>query len=141
MMFKYCLCCNTVCAPLVKCVILSINISALCYFNGSFNSFENILHSKTCQSYSWMTLSNIISLVILMGCHAIFFSRHFVPNCTVTLLSDGVTIVHWNNWSGSTSDTSMTPFMGHNFLFTLVILRMFRTWFNDLVLAKRSIKL
>lgn len=101
MMFKYCLCCNTVCAPLVKCVILSINISALCYFNGSFNSFENILHSKTCQSYSWMTLSNIISLVILMGCHAIFFSRHFVPNCTVTLLSDGVTIVHWNNWSGS----------------------------------------
>lgn len=94
MMSKYCLCCNTVCAPLVKCVILSINISALCYFNGSFNSFENILHSKTCQSYSWMTLSNIISLVILMGCHAIFFSRHFVPNCTVTLLSDGVTIVH-----------------------------------------------
>lgn len=35
-------------------------MSALCYFNGNFNIFEYILPNKTCQSYSWVTLSNMI---------------------------------------------------------------------------------
>lgn len=33
--------------------------SAFCYFNGKFNIFDYILLNKTCQSYSWVTLSNI----------------------------------------------------------------------------------
>lgn len=40
---------------------LQTKMSALCYFNGKFNIFEYILPNKTCQSYSWMILSDIIS--------------------------------------------------------------------------------
>lgn len=47
---------------LVQCIsFLHMKMSALCYFNGKFNIFEYILPNKTCQSYSWVTLSDIVS--------------------------------------------------------------------------------
>lgn len=36
-------------------------MSTLCYFNGKLNIFEYILPNKTSQSYSWVTLSDMIS--------------------------------------------------------------------------------
>lgn len=60
---------------------------ALCYFNGKFNIFEYILLNKTCQSYSWVTLSDIISCdttheVYISGDISTFLSHNV--NCKVT---------------------------------------------------------
>lgn len=61
--------------------------SALCYFNGKFNIFEYILLNKTCQSYSWVTLSDIISCdttheVYISGDISTFLAHNV--NCKVT---------------------------------------------------------
>ena len=57
---------------------------ALWYFNGKFNIFEYILLNKTCQSYSWVTLSDIITTheIYISGDISTFLAHNV--NCKVT---------------------------------------------------------
>lgn len=79
-------------APRFSASLPQKKMSTLRYFNGKLNIFEYILPNKTCQSYSWVTLSDMISCDTTRGVpisgDVYTFLSHNV-NCKVTKVARG----------------------------------------------------